>query len=177
MAADRTMADLVLRAPEPRDVSSLTAMTNLPGVRAGTHRLPFASEAEVARRFLERPADQFAIVAATREAVVGWAFLERGRGRKAHSAGFGLAVHDDHWGEGIGAALLGAALDMADGWLGLVRVHLDVLADNHRAIALYERFGFETEGRLRADVLRDGVLVDSLVMARLRSAPAPAGEA
>ncbi|WP_108658448.1 GNAT family N-acetyltransferase [Acuticoccus kandeliae] len=171
------MSDYVLRPPEARDVPSLTQMTNLPGVRAGTQRLPFEGEQQVGRRFLERPVNQYCVLAVRGEVVIGWAFLERGKGRKSHSAGFGLAVHDDHWGRGVGQALTEAMLDLADNWLGLVRVHLDVLADNTRAIALYERLGFVHEGRLKADVLREGVLIDSLVMARIRPAPTPTGDA
>ena len=43
--------------------------------------------------------------------------------------------------------------------------------DNHRAQALYRRFGFVQEGVHRCDTLRDGVYVDSLSMARLNPAP------
>lgn len=62
-------------------------------------------------------------------------------------------------------------LDLADRWLGLVRVELHVNADNDRAVRLYERFGFEKEGRLRANFVREGAYVDSFVMARLRPPP------
>ena len=41
-------------------------------------------------------------------------------------------------------------------------------ADNARAIALYESFGFEREGLYRAYAWRNGAYVDSLAMARLR---------
>ena len=37
-----------------------------------------------------------------------------------------------------------------------------------RAIALYERIGFEREGMMRAYAWRDGEYVDSIAMARLR---------
>jgi putative acetyltransferase len=43
-----------------------------------------------------------------------------------------------------------------------------VFADNDAAISLYCKFGFETEGLLRDYAVRDGVLVDTLSMARLR---------
>jgi hypothetical protein len=43
--------------------------------------------------------------------------------------------------------------------------------DNHKAQALYKRFGFVEEGVHRCHALRDGVYVDSLSMARLNPAP------
>ena len=41
-------------------------------------------------------------------------------------------------------------------------------SDNARAIALYERFGFEREGVMRGYAWRDGEHVDAISMARLR---------
>lgn len=46
-----------------------------------------------------------------------------------------------------------------------------MFADNTRAIALYERFGFVREGLHRCHALRDGVYVDTLSMARLHPNP------
>ena len=54
-----------------------------------------------------------------------------------------------------------------------MRVQLQVNVDNARAIGLYESLGFEREGTQRASVLRDGKLIDSLMMARLRQPPGP----
>jgi len=64
--------------------------------------------------------------------------------------------------------LLGALIDIADNWIGLERLVLEVYTDNIRAQKLYEKFGFEIEGRLRADSMRNGERVDAYVMARLK---------
>ena len=45
---------------------------------------------------------------------------------------------------------------------------MTVFVDNTRAIALYERFGFEIEGTHRAASFRNGAFVDVHCMARLR---------
>jgi len=42
--------------------------------------------------------------------------------------------------------LLKEALDMADNWLNLVRLELEVYTDNLGAISLYKKFEFEVEG-------------------------------
>ena len=67
----------------------------------------------------------------------------------------------------MGTALLTRLLNYADRWLGVTRVELSVYTDNAPAIALYRRHGFEVEGTQRASVLREGVLIDVLMMARL----------
>jgi putative acetyltransferase len=100
--------------------------------------------------------------------VVGMAGLHVGRGKGRHAASLGLSVDDAFHGRGIGRKLMEAMLDVADNYLGLNRVELEVMADNPRAIRLYERLGFEREGCKRKAVFRGGEFVDVLVMARLR---------
>ena len=87
--------------------------------------------------------------------------------RRRHTGGLGIMVRTDCQGQGIGTALLEAVLDLADNWLMLHRVELEVYADNGDAIRLYQRFGFETEGRKREPAVKAGDYVDMLVMARL----------
>lgn len=91
--------------------------------------------------------------------------------RRRHAMSLGMQVRPAWQRRGVGTTLLGALCDYADHWLGLLRLELEVYADNHRAQALYRRFGFVEEGRHRCDTLRDGVYVDSLSMARLNPAP------
>jgi putative acetyltransferase len=84
----------------------------------------------------------------------------------------GIAVHPDGQGMGLGWALLAALLDYADRWAQVLRIELHVYADNERAIRLYKSLGFEVEGCLRGDSLRDGEYVDTLCMARWHPSPA-----
>ncbi len=160
------MVELVLRAREKSDAAAIAALMNLPGVRFGTLRIPFISIA-FAESWGMGP-DQKTILAVRSEAVIGITMLMPGRERTAHAASMLIFVHDDHVGSGVGTALMTALLDVADNWLGLKRVALTVNADNERAIRLYRKFGFEVEGTLRGDVLRDGHFIDNLAMARLR---------
>ena len=87
-----------------------------------------------------------------------------------HVGSIGLFVHTDYQNQGVGTALMKAMLDLADNWLMLVRVELEVFADNERAIRLYEKFGFEKEGLLRMTTVRCGQYADEYKMARLRPA-------
>jgi L-phenylalanine/L-methionine N-acetyltransferase len=70
--------------------------------------------------------------------------------------------------KGIGTALMQAAVDLADKWLNLTRVELEVYTDNAPAIQLYKKFGFTCEGTLAQFAFRNGQYVDSYLMARLR---------
>ncbi len=165
------MTDLIIRAPEPDDAAALTALYNMPGVRHGTLRIPFTTVEFARRRIAERGPNAHLLVAEEEGRLVAQGGLIRMSGRQSHVADLFVAVADDRAGQGIGAAMMAALLDLADNWLGLVRVELGVNIDNTPAIRLYERFGFEREGLSRASILRDGMLVDSYMMARLRDAP------
>jgi putative acetyltransferase len=91
--------------------------------------------------------------------------------RRRHTAMLGISVLPQAQGQGVGAALMQGICDYADRWAHLLRIELGVFVDNHRAIRLYERFGFVLEGTHRAYALRDGVYVDSHFMARLHPNP------
>ena len=79
-----------------------------------------------------------------------------------------MMVRDDWQGKGVGTALMQAAVDLADKWLNLARLELDVFTDNERAIKLYKKFGFLVEGTRIGYAFRDGQYVDTLMMARVR---------
>ena len=83
----------------------------------------------------------------------------------------GICVAAPAQGRGVGKALMAALLDYADNWAQVLRTELKVYCDNERAIGLYKRFGFEIEGTMRADALRNGEYVDVYAMARLHPSP------
>lgn len=159
---------LVIRAREPSDWPGLAALMDLPKVRWGTLRLPFASK-EGWRKVTENPPeDRTAIVAVLDGTIIGDAGIQLCKGRRRHVGDLFMCVHDDFHGRGVGTAMMAALVDAADNWLDLKRLQLTVYVDNAPAIRLYRKFGFEVEGTLRGDAFRDGKYVDSLAMARLR---------
>lgn len=84
--------------------------------------------------------------------------------RYAHKAEFGIGVLKDHWSQGIGNQLLTQTVD----WVKtskLKKIQLSVIETNHGAIRLYQRHGFQEEGRLRHDrLLQDGCYYDTVLM-------------
>jgi putative acetyltransferase len=91
--------------------------------------------------------------------------------RRRHAMALGMQVQPAWQRQGVGTQLMEALIDYADNWLGLLRLELEVYTDNHKAQALYRRFGFVDEGVHRCHAMRDGVYVDSLSMARLNPKP------
>lgn len=77
-------------------------------------------------------------------------------------------MHDQWQGQGVGQALLAAAIDLADNWLNLSRLELTVYIDNPAAIKLYQNNGFAVEGTLKKYDYRQGTYVDAYTMARIK---------
>ena len=67
----------------------------------------------------------------------------------------------------LGSALMSAACDLADNWLNLHRIELDVFADNEAGIALYKKFSFVIEATARRFAFRNGEYGDCYIMGRL----------
>jgi RimJ/RimL family protein N-acetyltransferase len=82
-----------------------------------------------------------------------------------HVADLGLMVDARYRRQGIGRALLEAAVEWARA-SGVRKLELHVFPHNEAAIALYERFGFEREGYRKQHYLRsNGRYVDAILMA------------
>lgn len=107
-------------------------------------------------------------IARVDERLVGWCDIRRLTfASHAHRGSLGMGLLDGYRDQGLGTKLLEAALK--DAWLrGFKRVELSVHADNARAIRLYEKTGFQHEGRLEAAFYDEGRYKDSLNMAILR---------
>jgi putative acetyltransferase len=167
---------LTIRRAEPDDCSALYDMFTHPKLYANTLQLPYPSREQWRQRLSDPGDGTYNLVAVAGGKVVGMFGLHTfpSRPRRHHAAAVGLTVHEDWHGKGVGTALMRAGLDLADNWLNLTRLELEVYTDNEAAIRLYERFGFEREGLLRRHAYRDGSYVDALMMARLRAPAATA---
>jgi RimJ/RimL family protein N-acetyltransferase len=107
------------------------------------------------------------IVADRHDDLAGYVELAGGKFRRNRSTThIVIGVLAEASGKGVGTRLLEEAKRWA-GARGLHRVELNVMAHNHRAIALYERVGFVHEGRRVGCLLIDGKFLDELYMAMI----------
>jgi L-phenylalanine/L-methionine N-acetyltransferase len=161
-----------VRRSQEADAPAIAALMNEPRVMRETLQVPHAS----AEHWLglikasQSPLHLQLVVAASDQVVgFGGLYPPGNSPRTQHQRGLAIAVSSSHWGQGVAPLLMRSLLDSADNWLGVSRVQLTVYTDNARAIALYQRHGFEIEGTARRFALRDGVLVDALHMARVQN--------
>lgn len=158
-----------VRAMNSADWRALYEIWADPGVYRDTLQIPFQSEDEVRKKVENPPEGMYRLVAEVNGRVVGVSSLHRGRTpRLQHVAGCGVSAHSDYWNQGVGSTLMSAIVDLADRWLNLKRIELEVYTDNAAAIRLYEKLGFVIEGTKRKYAFREGEYVDAHVMARVR---------
>lgn len=87
------------------------------------------------------------------------------RKRNAHTGEFGIGVHKDFRGLGIGTLLVSSLIEWAKDNPKIEKVNLCVHQTNERAIATYKKIGFQAEG-LRSKDLKypNDVYVDTVLM-------------
>jgi RimJ/RimL family protein N-acetyltransferase len=96
--------------------------------------------------------------------IIGFAAATGGMAnRNRHSAFIAIGILQAFWHKGIGCRLL----QSLENWAkenGMHRLDLNVSPHNHRALHLYEKFGFERAGIKRKSLLVDGEYIDEIYM-------------
>ncbi|MGH2538751.1 MAG: GNAT family N-acetyltransferase [Candidatus Promineifilaceae bacterium] len=164
----RPIKDIRIRPPRIEDARPLYALFRDPRVSRTTLQLPSQELPRTEGRLRDQNSNVFRYLAEVEGQVVGQISIHRdGRPRLAHAAGLGMMVHPDYWCRGVGTALIAASVDLADNWLNLKRLYLEVNTDNPAGLRLYQKFGFEIEGAYRFHAFGDGRWADSYFMARV----------
>lgn len=159
-----------IRPVSQADAASLHAIRTMSGVRENVYGLPSQRVADSEAFIASLGKNDHLMIAEMNGIVIGCAGLHvNSNPRLTPSAHLGIMVHTGYQGKGIGKELMREVLHIADDFLGLIRVDLDVSADNLRAIKLYQLFGFVIEGTKKYAFIRDGKYHDMYFMARYRA--------
>ncbi len=81
---------------------------------------------------------------------------------------FGIILKREFWGRKYAKEAMTVFLHYLFEQINLQRIHLEVLEGNKKAIALYEKSGFQREGVLRKHCFQDGSFQDIIIMGLLR---------
>lgn len=106
------------------------------------------------------------LIAEIADHIVGFLFFAaHSKIKAAHTGEFGINVHPDYQGIGIGQALIEYLLQWARQHEKIEKVYLQIFATNTPAINLYKTLGFKEEGRhIRAIRQPNGEYVDIVQM-------------
>lgn len=171
---------LRLRPLEEGELATIESWWNDPGI------LPFQTDGAPAR-----PAGQWieqfrAWFSNTDPGAVGFAVVRRGDGEligtvslhsitaRGQAATFGIMLGPQAQGMGYGVEATRLMVDYGFRMLPLHRIGLEVWSYNDRARLVYERAGFQVEGRRREAIFLAGAWHDDILMSILRTEWTPA---
>lgn len=140
--------DIVFRRAEGRDAEALIEYINTVGGEtdflsygADTFKMTAEREARFIEKFNQNKRD-IMLVAYDGDKLIANASLEANRvQRYSHRSELSITVLREYWGRGVGSKLMKMMIDFAK-TTGIEIIYLEARADNERAIALYQKFGF-----------------------------------
>lgn len=166
---DRQNQPYLVRDARAEDAAELVRLLDRVGqeeVYIADERALLTAEQEAAIIRQRNPELQVILLAEQRGQVAGSLEMIRGAVTKnAHTALFGMALHPEYRGRGLGEGLLRSAEQWARD-VGVLKISLAVFATNERAIRLYQRVGYHEEGRRARQYRLNGQFVDEIWMAR-----------
>lgn len=165
-------SEFTLRRPEPRDAKYLYAYRNdrevtqfLGGFSKSCSMQDICEWIEYHRTRTDEVV--WVIAAKNDDTCLGHVGLYK-IDHRVRCAEFAISIgNKDLWGKGMGEQIAQVVISYGFQQLNLHRIHLTVLATNARAIRLYEKLGFKTEGCIRHGQFRDGRYVDVMIMGLL----------
>jgi RimJ/RimL family protein N-acetyltransferase len=115
----------------------------------------------------EKPTTTFAI--ATESEAIGCIGLRLGNDVHRKTAELGYWLGEPFWGRGIMSEVVQEFTRWAFEAFDLQRIFAQPFENNKASARVLEKAGFVCEGRLRANALKDGKVLDSLIYARVRT--------
>ena len=99
---------------------------------------------------------------------VGGVGFQLGRDISRISAEMGYWVSEEFWGRGFATRVVAAAPEWAFNYYKLTRVFAFVFSHNVASIRVLEKARFEREGLLRRSAIKNGVIIDQVLYAKVR---------
>lgn len=160
-----------LREVVPEDAADILAVLKQIGEETdylllGTdeHVLTVAQEKEYLQNLIDTP-NNLMLVAIAANKIIGLASVSAEANEKIkHIGEIGISVLKPYWGFGVGSILLDELIYWSQTSGIIRRLELTVQERNERAVRLYEKFGFHTEGMLARGICLDGEFYDVRLM-------------
>lgn len=163
--------ELMIRRAEEKDAEQLVEYSNVVGGESdfltyGKNECRFTVEEE--RQFLrdqqKNPSNIYLAGFIGDELACFANLAAENKKRIAHNCELGITVRKKYWNLGAASAVMKELIGFAKKSETLKAIHLDVYANNQSAIRLYEKFGFQTVGRIQNYFRVGNEYYDNLIM-------------
>lgn len=165
------MEEIIFREPVVEDSENIVSFYNRVG--GETTFLSFEKDeyplsVEEQRASIESTAaspNNIMLLALDGEEIVGIGTISSSwKIKSRHSGELGIVVEQAHQGQGIGSEIIRRLIEWCKENDYTTRIQLDTRCDNEKAVELYQKFGFEIEGRIKNSTLLDGTYYDLYIM-------------
>lgn len=166
-------ATAVLRSPRPEDAQALLDYMKItagetPYLLRTPEECTMTPESEQAFlvNVLAQDYDVMILCFVDGELAGNCRIVRHNKQKNRHRADVMIALYQKYWNLGIGTAMFREMIALARDW-GLMQLELEVIEGNTRAMALYEKMGFQTvAAKPNAIRLSDGTLLKEYIMVK-----------
>ena len=126
---------------------------------------------EAAEGFLSKMAQQSPrtfLAISTKDEAIGGIGISLNQDVHRLTAELGYWLGEPFWGQGWMSEAVRLFCEAAFAEFGLLRIYAEPYAVNKGSTRVLEKAGFELEGRLRANVIKDGQVLDQFMYARVK---------
>lgn len=168
-----TSEHLTLDEFTPLDAPILSALATHPDIYRNTLDIPASYSENLAREWIEhlyQPTQLalsqlvWAIRKNPTKELMGVISLTK-LNHQNRNGTLGYWLGHRYWRQGHGTRACELVLDYGFKSLNLHKVHAEILEHNERSIALLERIGFQKEGHLRQNIMKDQKWLDLVIFA------------
>lgn len=164
--------EAVIRTGLPQDGASVLALARQVAGESGfliSYPEEFSQSVEQEQAWitahLEQPSSLFLVGEIEGKLVGMLNFLVRPRRKIAHHGTLGMSVVQQWQGQGLGRGLLQTLVEWANSTPAVEKLCLEVFSNNHKALSLYQGFGFQEEGRRSKHIKTEtGEYIDLILM-------------
>lgn len=122
------------------------------------------------------PNDTFAFAIVAEETVVGSIGVFRQSNIHSRTAELGYYVAEPYWGHGIATCAVGQVCRHVFDQTDILRIFAEPFAQNLASCRVLEKNGFQYEGTLRSNAVKNGRVLDMKLYARIRQEEPLKGE-
>lgn len=163
--------EFIIRPIRYEDANDVNELRRMEGVRDNLYAIPSERVTRAENMIKNLGKNDHLFVAEVKEKerlkVVGMVGMSTDDSpRSRHVGSLGIMVRDEYTGKGVGTALLKEIINLADNYLMIKRLELEVFEENKGAKKLYERMGFVVEGKKLFAAVRKGRYANQYIMAR-----------
>jgi RimJ/RimL family protein N-acetyltransferase len=139
---------------------------DLPTLFKMTKPITLDSTKEYLKNILENDGS-FVLLCINEDSIIGSIdVVRKKRLEECHVADIGMCIKKEYRNKGIGTKLLQEMIEICREEKKIKKIELDVFSNNVAGKKLYEKVGFEYEGRRKRSIIKDNKKIDLIMMGK-----------